>query len=125
MKRIVFERKRLLQIGKLLIVEAGRFAQDARHHGPSHRVVFVGEAALEGHEQVATTANIVDQLVEQSVGSNIERRNNNDLVIRKVRAVGKYKVNTNILLVERVIHLAKDGTVIFFVAELHEFDAVV
>src|SRR4029077_20245274 len=73
---------------------------------------------------MAAAMNVVHQPVQRFVAGNIERRNQDDLVVGEVGAVRKNKIHSNILTVQGFVHLPQDGAVVDLVAELHELDTV-
>ena len=57
----------MLEVGELLIAEAGGFAQGAGRAHPADGGVLVGESALEGHHDVAAVFHVVGDALEQGV----------------------------------------------------------
>ena len=82
----------MLQVGKLLIGEAGRFAERAGCALPADSGVLIGEAALERHEDVAAAVNVIGDLLQQGIIGNVQRRNDEEFVGREIGAFsGKTK----------------------------------
>ena len=69
MEGIAFQGKGLFEVGELLVAEAGGFAQGAGGAYPAHGGVLVGEAALEGHEDVAAVLDVVGDACWSSASS--------------------------------------------------------
>ena len=91
-ERIAFERERVFEVGELLIAEAGGFAQRAGRAHPADGGVFICESALEGHDDVAAVLYVVGDSLEQRIVGDVERGNDEQLVLRRNRAVsGKTK----------------------------------
>src|SRR5678816_3747918 len=90
----------MLKIGELLVGEASRFAQRSGRAFPADCGVLIGEAALEGHENVAAAVNIVGDLLQQGIIGNIERWNDEQLVLREVGTLWKDEVRTHVGLIK-------------------------
>ena len=111
MPRVVFERQRVLEVGELLVGEAGRFAERAGSALPADSGVLVGEAALERHEDVAAAVNVIGDLLQQGIIGNVKRRNDEQFVGREIRILREDKVGAHVRLVERAVQLREDGIV--------------
>src|SRR5579872_3134617 len=70
-------------------------------------------------------ADVIGELVQQSIARDVQRRDDNDLVVRKIGTIGKNEINTYVVLIERVVHLSQLRPVILAVAELHELNSPV
>ena len=81
MERIAFEGEGLLEVGELLVGEAGGFAQRAGSAVPAYGGVLVGEATLERHEHVATVRDVSGDLVEQRIVGDVESGDDEQLVL--------------------------------------------
>src|SRR5829696_5903379 len=108
---IIVELERLFEAGELLVVEARSLAQGAGRLRPAHGRVFVGEPALEGDDEVAARLNIVGKAREQHVTRRVERREDDNLVVREVRTLREEEIYADVEAVECAVHLVEDGRI--------------
>src|SRR5580704_7734092 len=111
MPGIVLQRQWMLEVGELLIGETGCFAERPGSALPEDGGVLIGESALERHENVATTVNVISNLLEQSIVCNVQRRNDQKFVGREVGIPGEDKVCADVRLVEGAVDLREDGVI--------------
>ena len=78
----------------------------------------------EGQDEVAAVLDVIGEAGEQSITGDIERRNDDDLVIGQIGAVGKNEIHGHIRAVKSFVHLVQNRGITHAIAELHELDAV-
>ena len=110
-KRIALERQRSLEIRELLVAEAGSLAQRSGRAHPADRGVLVGEAALEGHDDVAAVLDVVRDALEQCIVGDVERGHDEHLVRGEVLGLREDDVRADVQLVQRAMHLLDERSV--------------
>ena len=102
---IVLEGEGVFEVGKLLVAEAGGFAERAGSAYPTDGGVFVGESALEGHDDVAAVLDVVGDALEQGVVGDVECGDDEQLIGGEVGGGGKDEVGANVEVVEGAVQL--------------------
>jgi hypothetical protein len=78
--------------------------QRTGHGLPTYRGVFIAEAALESPNEVSAILHIIAEPGEQRVTGDVERWDENYLVVREVGAFRKDEIDADVRMIEDVIH---------------------